>query len=217
MSSENQSVDDQVANKVLQESYYHIIEQLNVSEVSARLYAKHRITISELDQLQNISGNLTDQQRRHRLYYTALAGKGKQALDIFLDVLDDTAIQYEPHALLAGKLRAKLIEEYHHHFKNRTFANSKSTSIASRLPDAFTLQYINNTIRLPESSSSIEFYSSTLKSAQTPTPSYAFITSPLNTSSPSSVPTSLNDVTFNTENSQKHEVQYLLIINKLDN
>ena len=212
MSSEDQSVDDQVANKVLQESYCHIIEQLNVSEVSARLYTKHRITISELDQLQNVSGNLTDQQRRHRLYSTALAGKGKQALDAFLGVLDDTAIQYEPHALLASKLRAKLIEENEHHFKNRTLANSKSTSVPSSLPDVFTYRGISTIPSLPERGSTGASVSSTPKSAQIPAPSYAFITSPLNTSIPSSVPTSLNDVSVNTEDSsQEQEVQYLIV------
>ena len=67
------------------------------------------MTSTELDQLLNISSNLTDQQRAHRLYSTTLAGKGKQALDAFLYDLDET-IQYQPHALLATKLRAKLEE-----------------------------------------------------------------------------------------------------------
>ena len=108
MSSEDQSLDDQVANKVLQESYYHIIDLLNVDLVLLPLFYEDRITLTELDQLQNI--NLTDQQRIHRLYSTTSVGKGKQALDAFLGVLDKTAIQYEPHALLASKLRAKLQE-----------------------------------------------------------------------------------------------------------
>ena len=107
------SAKDQIANRVLQESYCDINEQLNVSEVSARLYTNHRITLSDLNQLQNVSGNLTDQQRRHILYTNALAGKGKQALDAFLDALDDTASHYEPHSLLARKLRAKLRECEH--------------------------------------------------------------------------------------------------------
>ena len=40
---------------------------------------------------------------------------------------------------------------------------------------------------------------STPKSAQMPAPSYAFTTSPSNITSPSSVPTSLNDVSISTE------------------
>ena len=103
---EDQLVDDQVANKILQESYCHITDLLDVDLVILPLFFEDRITLAELDQLQNV--NFTNQQRRHILYSTALAGKGKQALDAFLGVLDKTAIQYEPHALLASKLRVKL-------------------------------------------------------------------------------------------------------------
>ena len=196
-------MDDQVANKVLQESYCHIIDLLNVSEVSARLYSKHRITLTELDQLQNVSGNLTDQQRRYRLYSTALAGKGKQSLDAFLGVLDETAIQYEPHALLASKIRTKL-EEYEHRFRNRTLANSKSTSVPSSLPGVFTHKGISTSPSLPETSSTGASVSSTPKSAQVPAPSYASTVSPSSTTTPSSVPSSLNDVNINS--SQEEEV-----------
>ena len=104
------SVEDQIANKVLQDSYFEILDQLNIDAVVPRLYSKRRITTSELDRLQNISGNLIDQQRKHLLYSTALVGKGKPGLDAFLEVLDDTSIQYDPHALLAGKLRERFQE-----------------------------------------------------------------------------------------------------------
>ena len=56
------SAEDQIANRVLQESYCDITQQLNVSEVSARLYTNHRITLTELNQLHNVSVNLTDLQ-----------------------------------------------------------------------------------------------------------------------------------------------------------
>ena len=151
------SAEDQVANRVLQESYCDINEQLNVSDVSARLYTNHRITLSDLNQLQNVSGNLTDQQRRHILYSTALAGKGKQALDAFLDALDDTAGQYQPHALLASKLRAKLTEYEHlvsekdgHNESNRTLHSYQS--YPSNLPARQNLPHrpVHASSSLPE-------------------------------------------------------------------
>lgn len=104
------SVADQIANKVLQDLYCEIIEQLNIDAVVPPLYSKRRLTKPELDKLQNIGGNLIDQQRKHILYSTALAEKGKQGLDAFLAVLDDTSAQYDPHKLLAGKIRAKFQE-----------------------------------------------------------------------------------------------------------
>ena len=104
------SVADQIANNVLQDLYSEIIDQLNIDEVLPPLYSKRRLTKSELDRLQNIGGNLIDQQRKYFLYSTALAEKGKQGLDAFLAVLDDTSTQYEPHSLLADKIRAKFQE-----------------------------------------------------------------------------------------------------------
>ena len=104
------SVADQIANQVLQDLYCEIIDQLNIDAVIPPLYSKRRITKPELDRLQNIGGNLIDQQRKHLLYSTALADKGKQGLDAFLAVLDETSAQYDPHSLLADKLRAKFQE-----------------------------------------------------------------------------------------------------------
>ena len=104
------SVADQIANQVLQDLYCEIIDQLNIDLVVPPLYSKRRITKPELDRLQNIGGNLIDQQRKHLLYSTALADKGKQGLDAFLAVLDETSAQYDPHTLLADKLRAKFQE-----------------------------------------------------------------------------------------------------------
>ena len=213
MSSDDPSVDDHIANQVLQESYCDIIENLNVYEVSARLYPKYRITLSELDQLQNVHGILTDLERRHILYSTALAGKGKHALDAFLDVLDETAIEYKSHTYLANKLRVKF-KEHEYHYRNRTFAKSKRTNVLLSSPDVFTHQSFSTIRSLPGTSSIGASVSSTMKSAQMPPPSYAFTTSSLNTNSPSSMLTSLNDVTFDTEDSShKQEVQYLLVIN----
>ena len=61
------SVEDQIANKMLQDLYSEIIDQLNIDSVIPRLHSKHRIMKSELDQLQNIGRNLTDQQRNYVL------------------------------------------------------------------------------------------------------------------------------------------------------
>ena len=99
---------DSVANKVLQESHQDIVNLVNIDEIVSRLFGLKRITLSDFERLQNLNGNLTDQQRKLTLYITALAGKGQQGLDAFLKALDETADQYEPHALLADKLRAKL-------------------------------------------------------------------------------------------------------------
>ena len=158
------SAEDQIANKVLQESYCDITQQLNVSEVSARLYTNHRITLTELNQLQNVNGNLTDQQRRHILYSTALADKGKKALSAFLDALDDTADLYEPHAALASKLRVKLEEYEHsvseqegHHNTNRTLNSYQS--YPSNLPDVrpdLKHRAVHATSSLPETRTSPE-------------------------------------------------------------
>lgn len=101
---------DQIANKVLQEFYHDIVNQVNVDEVSSRLFSKRRITLSELNRLQNLNGALIDQQRRYLLYCSALANKGKLGLDTFLAVLDETGIQYDEHADLAEKLRSKFTE-----------------------------------------------------------------------------------------------------------
>ena len=146
------SVEDQIANKVLQDLYCDIIDQLNVDAVAPRLYSKRRITKSEIDQLHNLSGNLIDQQRKHLLYSAALEGKGKPGLDVFLEVLDDTGIQYDPHALLADKLRAKFKEylEKHEHlrvlserhgtYRPLTSSGASSSSVPSNFPDAVAWQ-----------------------------------------------------------------------------
>ena len=160
------SVEDQIANKVLQDLYCEITDQLNIELVIPRLYSKRRITKSELDQLQNIVGNLTDQQKKYILYSTALADKGKHGLDAFLEVLDDTSIQYDPHAFLAGKLRAKF-QEYEWlipvqdecHGTKRTLRSCKSSLFS--LPDGATHQ---GTYRALQSSPSLPMVNSNTRS-----------------------------------------------------
>ena len=105
---------DSIANDTLQESFGDILNLLDIDDIVSRLHVLKRIPLSELERLQNFNGNLTDQQRKLRLYVTALAGKGQQGLDAFLKALDETADQYEPHALLAKKLRAKLKLKVHY-------------------------------------------------------------------------------------------------------
>ena len=99
---------DAIADEVLQESHQDILNLVNIGEIVSPLHTLKRITLSELERLQNLNGYLTDQQRKLRLYVTTLGGKGQQGLDAFLKALDETADQHEAHALLAEKLRAKL-------------------------------------------------------------------------------------------------------------
>lgn len=208
MSSVDQSVADQVANKVLQELYCDIIDQLSVSDVSAQLYSKHKITLTELDQLHDLSGMIPDYQKRHRLYSTALAGKGKQAVDVFLSILDETAIHHKPHALLAHKLRVKL-QEYEHQFRDRTLASCKSVPLSTS--DVLTHQTLCTNPLLPETSSTGARVMSTQKSTLIPIHSGAFIIPTSSVTDQSHVPTF--DVTATKGSSQEQEVQCLLVIN----
>lgn len=103
---------DTIANKVLKESFQDISELVNADVISPPLFSCNRITVPDFDRLQNLNGSLTEQQRKYLLYATALVDKGQQGLDAFLKALDETAYQYEPHSLLAERLRAKLNEAH---------------------------------------------------------------------------------------------------------
>ena len=105
---------DSIANETLQESYGDILNLVSIDDIVPPLHVLKRIPLSELERLQNLNCNLTDQQRKLRLYVTTLAGKGQQGLDAFLKALDETADQYESHALLADKLRGKLKLKVHY-------------------------------------------------------------------------------------------------------
>ena len=99
---------DTIVNIVLQQSYEDIVDLLNVDQVASLLFSWGRITLPELDQLQNM-GIFTDQKRRrHFLYSVALADKGQEGLGALLKALCETAGEYEPHALLLDKLYSKL-------------------------------------------------------------------------------------------------------------
>ena len=200
------SVVDQIANKVLQDLYCDIIEQLNTDAVASRLYAKHRITLADLDRLQNIGANLTDIQRKHFLYSSALAEKGKKGLDAFLEVLDDTSIQYEPHALLADKLRASL----HAKFKEYTHTQQRGTN---RTLDSCRSVSSSYTDAVPPATPRQETFSPTISSTPLPltnsgTPSDL----PVNISSPDLILEASNAVTLSgssiTNMSQVSTVSY---------
>jgi len=119
----------------LQELYYDIVHLIDVDEVGLQLFTRYRITLSDLDQLQDLNGNLTDLQKKHCLYSAALAGKGKQGLDAFLEVLDESSIQYDLHRLLAGKIRTRYKEHQEHlypeqgHRHGTTLASYKSSPL----------------------------------------------------------------------------------------
>jgi len=101
------SREDRIANKVLQESFPDIVEQLNPNEIIGLLYSKSRLTTQDLEELSNISKG--DRHKSTQLYLKALADKGLSALQDFLDALNETA-HYQPHGELWTKLRSKLHE-----------------------------------------------------------------------------------------------------------
>ena len=120
------SQEDRIANKVLQESFPDIVEQLRPNEITALLYSKSRLTTHDLEELSNVSKG--DRQKNTDLYIKALADKGLSALQDFLDALNETA-DYQPHEKLWTKLRSKLQE---HH--QRLISSTSSVSDDQRLP-----------------------------------------------------------------------------------
>jgi len=129
------SVEDQISNRALQESYHDIVDQINVNEVGSRLFTRNRITLPDLDRLQNLNGNLTDSQKKHYLYSVALADKGKRGLDVFLEVLDETSIQYDPHRLLADKIRTRYKELQQRFYPEQGRRHGKTLASYKSLPD----------------------------------------------------------------------------------
>ena len=93
--------EDLIANKALQECSQDIVDNINVDLVILRLHSKGRLTTQDINRLENIS---TSQEKKRQLYIYALADKGSAAFKDFVDVLNDTGLNYKPHADLAGKL-----------------------------------------------------------------------------------------------------------------
>ena len=105
------SCEDRIANTVLQECCQDIVDHNNVDEVILRLHSKSRLTLQELNRLESIP---TAQERKKQLYILALANKGYAAFKGILEVLNDTALNYKPHADLADKLSKR-----HRHLSRR--------------------------------------------------------------------------------------------------
>ena len=97
------TVEDIIANKVLEECSQDIVDKINVDLVILRLHSKCRLTAQDITRLGNIS---TSREKKRQLYMLALANKGSAAFQDIVDVLNDTALnhEYEPHAVLADKL-----------------------------------------------------------------------------------------------------------------
>ena len=95
------SVEDRVANRVLQKCSQAIVDHINVDEVTLRLHSKSRLTLQEYDRLEGIS---TTQEKKKQFYRVVLADKGSAAYKDILEVLNDTA-NYKPHAELVDKLK----------------------------------------------------------------------------------------------------------------
>ena len=120
---------------MLQESYPDIIDLLNVDEVAPLLFARGRITVHELDRLQSMSILADHKNRRHILYYAALANKGQEGLDAFLRALCETA-GHAPHAQLLDKLCTKLKA---HGFSPGTVRESRPTFARGARPSVTNL------------------------------------------------------------------------------
>ena len=105
------SGEDRVANTVLQECCQDIVDHINVDEVILRLHSKSRLTLQELNRLESIP---TVQEKKRQLYILVLANKGSAAFEGILEVLNDTSLNYKPHADLADKLSKR-----HRHLSRR--------------------------------------------------------------------------------------------------
>ena len=95
------TVEDRVANRVLQKCSQAIVDLINIDEVALRLHSKSRLTLQEFDRLESIS---TAQEKKKQFYRIVLADKGSAAYEDILEVLNDTAY-HKPHVELADKLR----------------------------------------------------------------------------------------------------------------
>ena len=92
------TVEDIIANKVLQECSQDIVDSIDVDLVILRLHSKGRLTTQDIKDIS------TSQAKKRQLYILGLADKGSAAFKDIVDVLNDTALQYKPHADLADKL-----------------------------------------------------------------------------------------------------------------
>ena len=131
------SGEDRVANTVLQECCQDIVDHINVDEVILRLHSKSRLTLQELNRLECLP---TVQEKKKQLYILALANKGSAAFEGILEVLNETALNYKPHADLADKLSKR-----HRHLSRRvtqeqarqvrSATREETISLESRLDD----------------------------------------------------------------------------------
>lgn len=96
------SVEDRVANRVLQKCSQAIVDLINIEEVTLQLHSKSRLTVHEFDRLESIS---IAQEKKKQFYRLVLAGKGSAAYEDILEVLHDTAGGNKAHAELADKLK----------------------------------------------------------------------------------------------------------------
>ena len=92
------TVEDTIANKVLQECSQDIVDNIDVDLVILRLHSKGRLTTQDIKDIS------TSQAKKRQLYILGLADKGSAAFKDIVDVLNDTASKYKPHADLADKL-----------------------------------------------------------------------------------------------------------------
>ena len=118
------SCEDRIANRVLQECCQDIVDHINVDEVILRLHSKSRLTLQELNRLESIPIAL---ERKEQLYILALANKGSAAFEGILEVLNDTALNYKPHADLADKLSKR----YRHLSRRVTHEQARQVNTAT--------------------------------------------------------------------------------------
>ena len=127
------SIEDNCANKVFQELRQQIVSFIDVDEIIPLLYKKRWLTLYRLQCLENPRSGLTDTERKQYLVNHSLMDKGFSALQMFLDVLDETSKSYEPHEKLSVILR----QQYQNVFDQMSQEALGSITDHSTISDSF--------------------------------------------------------------------------------
>jgi len=99
------SIEDLAANQVFLELRQEIVSYIDVDTFVPSLHGKRWLTLQQLQYLQNSRSGLTEQERKHYLINHCLMDKGLFALQILLEVLDETSKLYDPHEKLSHKIK----------------------------------------------------------------------------------------------------------------
>ena len=127
------SIEDRCANKVFQELRQQIVSLIDVDEIISLLHKKRWLTLQKLQYLENPRSGLTDTERKQILVNYSLMSKGFSALQMFLDVLEETSKSYEPHEKLSVILR----QQYQNVFDQMSQEALGSITDHSTISDSF--------------------------------------------------------------------------------